>query len=1298
MNLTSRRARTLLALGSVGAVVAAGATAISAIAAGQTLAFGPTGTSATITNVDPSANANSAGMAYGLKITGAASTDADQVRAQVLTGPTSGSLYVERVTDNGVPATGVIGNTATTTLTAASSTSSATLTVANGNLFVDGHWVALAGATNAATEFVRVASHTATTVVLTGYPAQAHAIGLTVQDVGPIKHAGTAVAVAAIVAGDASAQVTSSAAFAVGDWIQLTGTAGAVATTEYRKVTTIADPTHLGFANASYAHAIGATVVNLGPALIQTAATAAGVVTVTANPTAPLTAGDRVLIGGVNPEYAVVASVAANTSVTFADPLAFAHEDGSPLIERGAAAAGQWMPVPVGGSRAIENYNATIANNDNLYLGAVTPGTYTLRFFKDRNGNGAYDADIDDTTPTFTLNVKDVTAATASTSDDLDFAMAAPGSADLGRTLTLTATPTLTTSDTRGVNGVSGYGALGEAIAAQTWLNYTGTGPVSAAPTFIGTTFRNITATVTGGTSVTTQAMLDINGGTNNGSAAVYYTPTSQLKTTTIADNGTTAVDLGQTDVTGTVAAQPVLEGNSRTVDGTAAATSFTLSGASALNWSGKRVKVYKTGETTEYVKPIQDTTAGGARNLAAALLHSHSAASIADVSNVSVKTGTTAVTYTATVRDTGTKSDDVVLFDLGGTDQASLTTNGTLVDATNYIYSATADSSGVASLTVTDGAGTPAAYTISAASNNQSSAPLTISYGAAAASTFTITNTTAQLYPVVSATSVTLTGTMKDQFGAAFQPAVSAAQTATVTVAKAASSCAATSGGFTSGTAQTAGNAVLTAGTFSYAYTPSTTPAAGQCDVFKYEYSGATTKYGTFNWVSATAPASILMSSLNNSYLTTDGDTTFNDAVTTFPVPAANDYRVADRAANRAATLNAVVKDSGGNALPYASFTLTSPANSGVYFVDQDGVYQSTLTAPATAAGQISADASTAGVTVVFTKTGSTSVTVTAGTATGTTGAFDVIQLGGAGAGDGYAVTAADADAVSGANVTVSGAVTDPFGNAVANETVTLSLTGGGFGAFSTTTTPVTDSTGRWSAILASGSSDAGAITYTATLATPGTAALAGPYLSTTTGLTVPATTLVATGHVTVAAAVADFATLSAPASRSGAGTVTLTGTAKANAAVDVYAKAAGSSAAFGWIGSTTANGTGAWSKVVTISGSTTFIAKAGTGTSAEKTTTVTHPVPASTVTLRATALGSGRVQLAANGGQSKGVTTFYVWTGKKWSALGRYAANSKGDVTKVFKVGKGTKTFRAVYTAPGRTAAAANASVRVR
>src|SRR4051794_2382260 len=291
MNFKDKRKRRIAVLSASAAIVTAGGvTAVNAIAAGETLGYGPTGTSATITDLDVTASAANAATAYGLKVTGTSASDTDPLRFQVLTGPANGAagVLLERVAANGAPAANAAGTQLQT----------------GGAVLIT--FTSAAGAT----------------LTLSGIPS-------------------------ADVSGHVLRFGTGSSAI-------------------YAKVASAG-----GTANPVLDHAF-----NTAPA------------------------------GGVAVYDMGLASAAAN------------------FVNTGVAASSQ-----------VVAYSSS--TNDNLYLGATYPGTYTLRFYKDRNDNGVYDSGQDDGTPTFTLNVKDVNNTTnTTTADDLTPVVTVPSSTGIGQKIT----------------------------------------------------------------------------------------------------------------------------------------------------------------------------------------------------------------------------------------------------------------------------------------------------------------------------------------------------------------------------------------------------------------------------------------------------------------------------------------------------------------------------------------------------------------------------------------------------------------------------------------------------------------------------------------------------------------------------------------------------------------------------------------------------------------------------------------------------------------------------------------------
>jgi mucin-2 len=568
MNLTSRRARTLFVLCSVGAVVGAGVTATSALAAGVTLAFGPTGTSATIVDTDPSLAAPNPGLAYGLKVTGQANSDA--MRLSVLSGPTGGSIFAEAIAANG-----------------------------------------------------------------------------------------------AAVANPAGTAVTGAGAAAVLG----TGTAGATSmTTDI--VETSGDMT---------GHLI------------------------------------RIAKAGEPTEIVGVTAGGATTTLTLDRPLAAAHS-GASLTDLGAAAISTWATTAVGTQSALTGY----ANTGNEYFGATVPGTYTFQLYQDHNGNGAYDSAQDDATPTFTLTVKDVTGATTSTSDDAAFAATVPSTVEVGRTLTASVAPGLTTVDTRGVDPAhNSVGALGYAISQAITLTRVGTNgltptPTSGHPVFDGaSTYSWTSSTIThAGTATTTPTLAFTGTGTPfSGTAG----------TTTAADNLVTAVALApqalqDTNVTITAAGAEKIRAGVNSV--TYEATVTVSSGAK----SGKLVDfTVAAGSGTT----LADLTANGAA-----------------VPSTGIVTATTNASGVATLTVTSGKTAD---------------TNA---------YTVQAESNNIVSDADTGTGG------------NQ---PITATYTAAAAQAALLAASSTGNTSSVYTGTVTITGALQDQWGQVFHPAAGVQATLSV-------------------------------------------------------------------------------------------------------------------------------------------------------------------------------------------------------------------------------------------------------------------------------------------------------------------------------------------------------------------------------------------------------------------------------------------------------------------------------------------------------------------------------------
>jgi hypothetical protein len=202
------------------------------------------------------------------------------------------------------------------------------------------------------------------------------------------------------------------------------------------------------------------------------------------------------------------------------------------------------VPVPVSGvttpvAQRVGNY----AGGDNIYLGAKDAGTYTFQFFRDRNGNGVYDSTQDEATPVFTLVSKDVRAQ-GDAGDDLDFNLTVPSSIEVGQAATVTASPGLSTRDTRGTDSAHGnVGALGYALAQAMTFTYAPNAPLTfsagantGSPTFDGTVFKRDSGVVSHFGTLTTTPSINFTGGA--GSFA------GQGRDTSAPDNQVTAIGL----------------------------------------------------------------------------------------------------------------------------------------------------------------------------------------------------------------------------------------------------------------------------------------------------------------------------------------------------------------------------------------------------------------------------------------------------------------------------------------------------------------------------------------------------------------------------------------------------------------------------------------------------------------------------------------------------------------------------------------------------------------------------------
>lgn len=395
--------------------------------------------------------------------------------------------------------------------------------------------------------------------------------------------------------------------------------------------------------------------------------------------TAASIAADSVIrIGtGATADYAVTGtpSGAGPYTIPIAYPaggLPLAHTSGDAVT----VVTTSFLPVAVGTSAEVRSYAA----GDNVYLGATVPGTYTVQLYQDRNGNQAYDSGLDDATPVVTLNVKDVTAATASTVDDLDFALTAPTAVDLGQTITVTSAAALTTSDTRGINGGTGVGQLGEAIAAAMTVTFANGGIAGAsAPTFNGSVFTKTSAA----TSAAAPAGAPVTSTVTLGSAG------TATVSTVVSDNSVTGLTLETADNANVKFATPAATVRSGTasVTYTAHATKagpadvagavvwFTLAGTSGITLSdltANGAAVPNTGKVSAL------TNASGVATLVVTSTKTANTNAYT-VSASSNAVNSTPATVTATYADAAATS--VASTNVAAAVGTSVTVSGTVVD-----------------------------------------------------------------------------------------------------------------------------------------------------------------------------------------------------------------------------------------------------------------------------------------------------------------------------------------------------------------------------------------------------------------------------------------------------------------------------------------------------------------------------------------------------------------------------------------------------------------------------------------
>jgi hypothetical protein len=689
--------------------------------------------------------------------------------------------------------------------------------------------------------------------------------------------------------------------------------------------------------------------------------------------------------------------------------------------------------------------------------------------------------------------------------------------------------------------------------------------------------------------------------------------------------------------------------------------------------------------------------SAASAATAIASLVQSDVAASVGTFSGATVVKGGTADAVTFNATATTAAAGDLVYFTLTpglgtststitcSTTYPTLTADGTLVATYGNgvkLYAAAANSATVAALAVhtSDTTGNCGTYTIDAWSNGNNIAARTVSYVVPTPSAFSITNATADLLPPVGTTSVTLKGSLTDQFSIAVAPLTSDTQEATVTV------------GTVTGHPAWDGTA------FSYTYTPTTAPTSPTTTAVNWSYTGATactsacTKAGTITWTSTSAANAVTLST------PVDAATGINlsSSGTVNPGQSGNGFGDSN------GQVTGTVTDSTGAAMPYKKVTLSG--DDGVYFsTASDGTkaLTKTIDVVTNASGQFT------GAYAFFTKAGdAVKVTATADAKS------DISTVDTDDSTDGYIVSVNDTFGTPGA-ISVTGKVVDIFGNPVPSRKVDLTVTPTGSGtlgaAFATTTTD-----GTFTGTYTANAGAKGDFTVTAIMENfAGSAALTANPVPTTTWATTAAITGLPDGQykdtskVTVGPII-----LSGPSSRQGAGFVRLIGVANPNTVVTIKGRTAGSTAGLVDVDTVTADANGDFQANEYITDTTTFVAVSGSQYSQSLVVAVTAPTTgggggggghgwgvAKISNLVPRALGKGKVSLTVVG-NGNGSTTVIVFqkSGKKWLKVSTVMARSNGVQVIVIKTGKGAKTFRVAYWIPGKTIVYKNVTIRVK
>ncbi|GLY26976.1 hypothetical protein [Kineosporia sp. NBRC 101731] len=625
----------------------------------------------------------------------------------------------------------------------------------------------------------------------------------------------------------------------------------------------------------------------------------------------------------------------------------------------------------------------------------------------------------------------------------------------------------------------------------------------------------------------------------------------------------------------------------------------------------------------------------------------------------VAAKSGTASLEFTATAADStplpvaGAK----VTFTVAGdaTNVAKLTADGTAgtATATSKVYTATTDAKGVATLKVTSSDSSSGTYTVSATSNSHSGTTQTVTYAASAATEIATTSTAAELTPTVGATSVTLKGAIKDQFGAPFVPSQSDPQQVTVQIPD----------GTTAGFAP-----VSATGTFSYVYTvPAPAPVVGDTKTFDFEYGSVldgASPGGTIRFASASAASKVTLTTPVTGAMSVD----ILGNVAPSPV---QDATGTPQFGNLTGAVTGTVFDASNAALAYKAVTLTG--GNGVWFSTTatpsatDKLVES-LDVVTDASGAIS------GAYVYFSKSGEHTVTATSGTATATS----TVTVDKPAAAAGWTVSVDDIAGAPGSTLIVTGKVMDIFGNAVQGAQVDLSTGTSTVGSLGDSTL-TTNAAGIFSTTFLTGSNSSGDVELTAEISNnPGTLTANATLVA--SGFTAPAAKDTATGEIKIAVAKLTLsATARVTASATG-GTAKLSGTYLPNSSVDIYSKESGERS-YSLLDSVTTDAEGEWGLSTKVNKSTYFLAKSNGLSSPSDLTEVW-----SSVSLTAKALGKGKVRLSANGDpNSKATLTFYRSIAGADPVLKKVTSSSFGAGSVTVALPKGQRSVYVTYKAAG-------------